>query len=339
MSARWFAGSALARVLPTRRLGAAGARELAASSSPAEAVRALACSPYGRFVRATDSPAVARRGIAETLLWHLRVLAGWLPGDGVRVLRLLAGWFELANVDDRVRDLTGADQPAWAPFRLGTLATAWPRLARTNSLPRLLAALADSAWGDPGGIRPHDISLGLRLRWAERVAAGVVPARPWAAGAVALLVARDPTVRAERLSTPLAVRVDHVLGPGWSRAACVAELPMAVPEAAWALRGVGDPEQLWRAEARWWARLRTDGAELLAARGCGPDTAVGAAALLAVDAWLAGTALDVAAGTALDVAAGTALDVAASDGHRPGGTDAVVESPDPGAAEVLYALA
>ena len=77
---------------------------------------------------------------------------------------------------------------AMARRRLGALATAWPRLAGTTSPAELRAALAASAWGDPGGSTPRDIQLGLRLSWAVRLAA-VAPAVPWAAGAVALLAA------------------------------------------------------------------------------------------------------------------------------------------------------
>jgi hypothetical protein len=305
-------------------MGSAGARTLAASTSLEDAVRELTRSPYGRFVRGSHSLAAARRGVADTLLWNLRVLAGWLPGDGVGVLRLLAGWFELANVDERVRALTRTVRPAQPPFRLGNLATAWPRLAGAASLSELRAGLARSPWGDPGGDSPSEMSLALRLSWADRLAAEVVPARPWVAGALALLVARDRALRPGRASGAVTAKVDHVLGRGWSRVASVSELAAAAPGAAWVLRGVSDPAELWRAEARWWARLRTDGAELLVAPGFGPGTAIGAAALLAVDAWLVSTALD----------------VAARSGWRTGVDRADVgEGTDAGAAEVFYALA
>ena len=39
----------------------------------------------------------AQRAIAETALWHVRVLAGWMPPRGIELVRILAAWFELAN--------------------------------------------------------------------------------------------------------------------------------------------------------------------------------------------------------------------------------------------------
>ncbi|HEV7899594.1 MAG TPA: hypothetical protein VGP31_17310 [Planosporangium sp.] len=324
-SVRWAAGSMLSRALPTRRLGSAGARELAASASLEDAVRMLIHSPYGRFVRSADSLAAARRGVTATLLWNLRLLARWLPDDGVDLLRLLAGGFELANIDERVRALARPGKPAQPPLPLGTLATAWPRLAGAASLSELRAVLARSPWGDPGGDSPYEMSLGLRLSWADRVAAGVAPARPWAAGAVALLVARDRSIRPERLPESAARRLDHLLGRFWFRTASVTELAEAVPAAAWVLGGVRDPADLRRAEARWWARLRTDGAELLAVPGFGPRPAIGAAALLAVDAWLVRAALD---------------EAARRDRYTGGQTRADrSEDADSVAAEVLYELA
>jgi hypothetical protein len=300
MSAKWVAGSVRARALPNRRLGGAGARALAASPSLDEAVEALARSPYGRFVRAGDSLAAAQRGVADTLLWHLRVLAGWVPADGVRALRLLAGWFEIANVDEQVRGFASPAEPVEPPFRLGRLATAWPQVAAAASLSDLRVALARSAWGDPGGDGARDVSLALRMAWADRVAAGVAPAGPWACGAVALLVAREiaaPSAGgARRLPGPAAVAVTRLLGRGWQRAGSIAELAGVLPPAAaWALRGTREPADLWQAEVRWWARVRTDGAALVAAPGFGARPAIGSVALLAVDAWQVRAALEICA--------------------------------------------
>jgi hypothetical protein len=87
-----------------------------------------------------------------------------------------------------------------------------------------------------------------------------------------------------------------LLGRGWSQAATVVELADAVsPAGARALRGVRDPQDLWRAEVRWWGRLHADGVRLLASATFGPDPAIGAAALHAVDAWQVRAALEVAA--------------------------------------------
>jgi hypothetical protein len=277
-----------------RRLGSAGARALASTPSLAEAVALLAASPYGPLVRTESSMAGAQRAVAATLLWNLRVLAGWLPAAGVEQLRRLAGWFEISNVDEHVAALSG--QPADPPYRLGALATAWPRLAATASLGDLRAALAASPWGDPGGATPRHIQLGMRLSWAARVAARVPPARAWAMGAAALLVARERLARHAELPERATAVAAGLLGHRWRTADTPAGLVAALPaQARWALAPVTDPADLWSAEVAWWRRLRTDGARLLGTSGLGPVPMVGAAALLAADAWLVRAALAVAA--------------------------------------------
>jgi hypothetical protein len=301
MTAGWVAGGVRAQAMARRRLGTAACRALAASSAP-DAVEALARSPYGQRVRAGDRLADAVRGVAETLLWNLRVLAGWLPAEGAEMLRVLAGWFEIANVDEHLRTLTG--QPADAPFRLGTLATVWPQLARTGSRDELRAALTASPWRNPGGTTPRDIQLAMRVAWADRVVARVDPARAWAYGAVALLVARERFAADRSLPGPALATAGHLLGAGVLAAASLGELTTALPaRARWALDGVTDRTDLWVAEARWWRRVRTDGATLLAGSGFGPGRVIGATGLLAADAWLVRAALEAAAreGNALEV--------------------------------------
>ena len=66
--------------------------------------------------------------MAATFLWNLRVLAGWTGPDGARVLRLLAGWAEIANVDALLRRFAG-EPDVVPPYRLGSLAGAWPQLS------------------------------------------------------------------------------------------------------------------------------------------------------------------------------------------------------------------
>ena len=181
MSAAWVAGSVRARAMASRRLGTAGVRALASSGSLDAAVDTLAHSPYGLRVRSGDTLSAASRGVAASLLWNLRVLAGWLPAQGAEMLRALAGWFEIANVDEHLHALSG--HRATAPFELGTLATAWPRLARTSSLDELRDALTTSIWGDPRGSTPREIQLSMRFAWADRVVGPRTPgdqAGPWA---------------------------------------------------------------------------------------------------------------------------------------------------------------
>lgn len=293
MSIGWVAGSVRARALARRRLGAAGARTVAASASLAEATELLARSPYGHRVSPGSGLADAQRGVADTLVWHLRVLAGWLPAAGAELLRPLAGWFEIANVDEHLQALRG--RAAEPPYRLGTLAIAWPRLAATGSVEQLRAALAASPWGDPGP-GDREIQLGMRLVWAERVAARVPAARTWAAGGAALLAARERFARGLRLPAGGEATAARLLGRPALAAGSLTELAAALPaDARWAVADLRDPAELWAGEVRWWRRLHTDGEQLLAGSGFRPERVVGAVGSLAADAWLVRGALEVAA--------------------------------------------
>ncbi|HEY7223099.1 MAG TPA: hypothetical protein VH561_05725 [Micromonosporaceae bacterium] len=291
MTAGWVAGTVRARALVRRRLGTAGARALVSAGSFAAAVEMLVHSPYGRFVRAGDDPTAAAHGVAATLLWNVRVLAGWLPARGSEMLRVLAGWFEIANTEEHLRALAG--MPADVPYHLGALTTAWPRIAAAGSPEQVRGVLTASPWRDPGGSGPRDIQISLRLSWADRVAARVSATRPWALGAAALLLAREVVGRGEPLSGAARSSALRTLGPGCATsAASVSELRASLPRSAgWALDDVTDPEHLWQAEARWWRRVRGDSAALAARSTFGEEPVVGAVALLAHDAWLVTGAL------------------------------------------------
>ncbi len=293
MSAGWVAGTVRARAMVTRRLGTAGVRSLAGCGSLPAAVEMLARSPYGPRVHSGQTLPEAARGIAATVLWNLRVLAGWTPARGADMLRALASWFEIANVDEQLRALAG--HTPLAPFELGTLATAWPQLSRAGSLDELRTALATSAWGDPGGTTPREIQFGMRLSWAARVVAHVPAARTWALGAVALVVARERLGRADALPDGPALTTSALIGPGWAGAGSLDALRSSLPSAArWAVADLTDVENLWSWEARWWRRVRADAGPLSARHGFGPDQLVGSAALIAADAWLAIGALETA---------------------------------------------
>ena len=147
-------------------------------------------TPFRGAAEAGLSLAAAQHAVAETILWDMRVLAGWLPRDGVSLLRLLAGWFEIANVDEGLQMLAG--RPSDTEFQLGALATAWPRLSEARSTVELRHALAASAWGDPGGDSSRDIRLAMRARWAARVTASGDRARAWATAALELLRSAEP---------------------------------------------------------------------------------------------------------------------------------------------------
>jgi hypothetical protein len=301
MSARWVAGSVRAKALVRRRLGAESTRRLAACGSLGDALRLLAATPYGTNIRREQSLAAAQREVAGTLLWDLRVLAGWLPRDGVRLLRTLGAWFELANVDELLQSIAG--RPAEAEFRLGALATAWSRLRQAASTSELRAALAASAWQDPGRDTAQAVRLGLRARWAERVAELGDPARTWAAGAAALLVAGE-RFAADRAADPAVMGgALRLLGPAAGRAVTLDELTASLPPPArWVLTGVTSPAGLWRAEAALMSRVEQDGLRLLRAPGVGREVVLGAVAVMACDAWRTRAALGLAArgGTPLE---------------------------------------
>jgi len=200
MSAGWAAGTVRAKAMARRALRPEAVRQVAACQSLPQAAQLLAATPYRRAGQPGLPLSAAQHAVAATILWELRVLAGWLPRDGVTMLRLLAGGFELANVDELLQSLNG--RPAGQEFELGALATAWPQLAQSRSIAELRHALAASVWGDPGGETSGDIRLGLRTRWAARVAAIGDPARAWATAAAALLTPDAQSAAAGPVVTP-----------------------------------------------------------------------------------------------------------------------------------------
>ncbi len=307
MSAGWVAGSVRARALARRMIGADEARRLAACGSLPEALAVLAATPY-RIVpehpversaepanpTAADPLAAAQHAVAASVLWDLRVLAGWLPQGGAQLMRTLAGWFEIANVAERLQELTG--RPSGEVFRLGALSTAWPRLRRAGTLGEMRAVMASSGWKDPGGDTAAALELGLRARWAQRVADLGDPARTWAAGGLALLIAGE-RYGAGRPDHPVVRSVaGTLLGPAAAGAGTLDELAGRLPRRlSWLLDGVHSPADLWRAEAGWWTRTERDGRGLLAGPGFDQRPVVGAAVLLAADARRVAAALEVAA--------------------------------------------
>jgi hypothetical protein len=287
MTAGWVAGSVRARAMARRGLGAGEARRLAVCASLAEAQQMLAATSFRDAAQPGLTLAAAQHAVAETMLWNLRVLAGWLPRDGVSLLRLLAGWFEIANVDELLLAMAG--RPAGPEFRLGALATAWPRLSEAASPAELRRALAASAWGDPGGDDSRAIRLGLRTRWAARGAAYGGRAGTWATEASVLLRSGEPEAPADPPS------------PGGPRRG-MRGLPLAPPPVA--ARPAADP---WQAEADWWRRAEDEGRTLLRGSGLDSDPVLGAVAVMAADARRVRAALGVAARGGLGLEAYDAL--------------------------------
>ncbi|MFC8503428.1 hypothetical protein ACFUC1_13785 [Pedococcus sp. NPDC057267] len=292
MSAGWVAAGVRARAMGRRRLGRRGTGVLGSSPSLEAALVTLAGTAYGREVRSGQDLAQAQRGVTATWLWNVRVLAGWAPRSGVALLRPLVAPLEVADTVDHLRALAGLGGPP--PYRLGGLATAWPRLATTTSAAEVRTVLAASPWGDPGDDEPRGVGLAMRAALADRVVARVPVAAAWAAGALALVAAG---LLAAEAAPPAGYRTSaqRVLGRAATAAGDLPSLRRSLPRtAAWALAGVDGPAGLWRAEAAWWQRVERDARALVARPTPGAEPVVGTVALLAVDAWRVRAALELA---------------------------------------------
>ena len=311
MSTGWVAAGVRARAMSRRRLGRAAARTLARRGSLELALDELVSTPYQHDVHAGMDLAAAQHGVAATVLWHMRVLAGWVPRGNAQILRLLAGGFEAANVDERLKAIMGA--PAGPDFRLGSLATAWHALASATTVPDVRRGLGRSAWGDPGADTAAAVRLSMRLTWALRVQLGVPDAGAWAGGAAALMVARESVIAGRPLSPSLVRVATPLLGTRWSGRSGLREFADAVPaQASWVLAGIEDAADLWRAEAHWWTRVEHEGYQLLHRPISGPAPVIGSVAILAADAWRVRGALEVAArGGSADAPALEAFDAVA----------------------------
>jgi hypothetical protein len=278
-------------------LGAERTRELAATGSLSAAQRILARSPYRRDIRVGATLPETEFAVSSTLLWQLRVLAGWQPRAGAGIVRTLAGGFEVANIAALAVALAGGT--TGTPYEPGALDWAWRRLRDARSVTELLAALGNSIWGEPGGEGVEDIADAVALVWATRVNASIAPAAGWARGAAALLIARRRFLDDRPLPEPIIHRARHLLGDAALAATDLTAYRSALPYAArWTLSDTGTVAELWRAEFTWWRRLAADGAKLLADSGFGSSVPIGATAVLAVDAWRVRAALQVAAGVA-----------------------------------------
>jgi hypothetical protein len=296
MSAGWVAGAVRAKALVGRCPGADGARQIARGPTLDDALQRLATTPYARHTRTAADLRHAQRAVSATLLWHLRVLAGWLPRSGARLLVPLAAGFEIANVASRLPAAGVRHAQAAQPYRLGALETAWRHLEPARTPAETRAALAASPWGDPGGDTPWALITGMRMAAARRTALAVQPARRWARGRAALLAARELFVHHRSLPEPVLHDAARLLGRRATAAATYQEFCERLPSsAAWALHDIGEPGELWRAEARWWRTVDADGAALVREGRYGPRVVVGAVALLSVDAWRVRAALESAA--------------------------------------------
>jgi hypothetical protein len=266
---------------------------VAGSRSLADGLAALAGSAYGERVRGGQDLTTAERGVADTLLWHLRILAGWLPAAGAALVRALAGWFEVTNIDARLAALAG-DGREPAPFVLGTLATAWGAAEQARTIEEVADAISDSAWALPRARSSAELAIGLRVAWARRVVESAPEATDWVAGAGALLAARELLVtrsseHAERLR-----RFPGIDDRALSLGTLAAFRDAVGARAGWSLATIAEPDELWRAELAWWDRVAAD-SRLLLRRSDDEAVVLAAVAQLAVDAQQTARALRSAA--------------------------------------------
>ena len=289
MNADWVAASVRARAMARRRVGAGACRRIAGRSSIAEALQDLEGTGYAESLE-EGGLEEAQRATADAVLWQLRVLAGWLPASGTRLVRAAAAGLERENILDLARHLDGG--PERPEHALGALATAWPQLRGSNSREELDTALRRSRWGDPGEGGPANLADVLRICWLRELAAAAPQARPWASTAAALMAGRLVLVDGARPSDRLRRLVRPLIGDAWAEAADLAELRAVLPVTLrGVLEGIDRPTDLWRAEVRAVNAVEDDGFGLLRTAMPGPSVVLGAIVVLGIDAWRVRAAL------------------------------------------------
>lgn len=298
MKADWVAASVRAGSMAQRRVGAGVSREMAAQPTLDGALSLLQASSYAARLRGAPGLAAAERALQDTVLWQLRVLAGWLPASGTALARAAAGSFEIENIMALARQLAGGAK-APEPYQLGALATAWPRLRSAASSEELAIILRATTWGDAGAAGAGGTGAlrdALTVAWARRLAAAAPPARPWCGAVCVLTAARMLTVDGAEPTEPVLHMLRPVLGRGWEAAGSLAEFTTALPPSLrTVLLGIASPKDLWRAEARACAAVEKEGFRLLRGSMPGPDVVLGAIAVLCTDAWRVRAALSAAA--------------------------------------------
>lgn len=310
MSVGWVGATVRGRALLQRCAGPSAARAIAEAGSWDAGRRQLAATPYGGRVPERASRATARHAAAAATLWQVRVLAGWLPPNATGLARLAAGPFEIANIEARVAELIGT-RPVGAvdPFALGSLGAAWPHIAGARTIDEVRSMLASSVWGDPGSTDEASIALGLRVGWARRLARLSPLTRPWGDGMLAVLVARERFAFERQIAEPTARQIGRALGRGWRSASTSGELATGIPEtASWPFAGIDDTD-LWRAELAIVRRVTADAEPIARSGRDGRDTVVAVLAMLLVDVWRLGAAIE---GAGRGAVAGEVLDAIAA---------------------------
>ena len=298
MKADWVAASVRARSMAQRRVGAAASREVAAQPGLDRALSSLQGSSYAERLTGAPGLVAAERALQETVLWQLRVLAGWLPASGTALARAAAGIFEIENIMALAHQLAGGAKTP-EPYHLGALATAWPRVRTAGSSQELATILRATAWGDVGAAGRGVLRDALTVAWVRRLAAVAPPARPWCSAVCVLTAARILTVDGVTPASPVLHLLRPVIGRSWEAATSIAGFSSALPPSLrTVVLGIASPKELWRAEARMWAAVEKDGFRLLRGSMPGPDVVLGAIAVLSTDAWRVRAALTAAAAAA-----------------------------------------
>lgn len=275
MSGDWIAGSVRAHGL-AGSVGLDVATAVSASRDLDFAFDVLIASTWVRDLDTQTSLVAVERRILATLLWQLRILAGWLPAEGVEVIRSCVAWFEIRNVEDRMAHIAGA--PAQASFELGRLGIISRSLQSTGSGADVRRLLAASSWGDPGAEDAYSIRIWMCHRWHRRVRDAAPELRVWADAAAWLLVLRERLAR--RPGAELLASVRPGLPSRWR----------------WVSTTPWTSADLWSAEERWWAQIREEGASLLHSPVASSKPVLGALATLAATAHEIASALEIVSG-------------------------------------------
>lgn len=275
MSAGWIAGDVRARALVAAE-GTDVASSVAATPGFAPAVAILGQTRWIRDIDSATSVEAAQRAVFATLIWQLRVLSGWLPSEGVEVIRSCVAWFEITNIEDRLAYFAGA--PAAVPYELGRLGVISASLSGTSGAEDIRRLMRASAWGDPGSEAAYAIRMWLRHRWHRRARDASPELRIWADAAAWLFALR------ERMA-------------GRAGADVIASVPPSLPSSwRWVTAATWSADELWRAEERWWAQMRQEGLQALREPVGGRGPALGAVITLAASARRIATAFEIAAG-------------------------------------------
>jgi hypothetical protein len=235
------------------------------------------------------------------------VLAGWLPPASSGLARTFAAPVEIADIDRHLARLGRVDTPpvgsvgteAPQSVPLGSLATAWPRVARATTLEHVRSTLARSPWGDPGGTDRATIGVALRVAWGRRLVRQAPVTTDWVHGAAAILIARERFLFGREIPEVPARALDQMLGTGWRRATSVATLADHLPRSAsWSLPAAGSPpDELWRSELAVIRRVDADATTIVGTGRNGRDTVAAVMALLLVDLWRVAAAIESAGRT------------------------------------------